>query len=156
MISIRSILTLIVMITCNMTSVEAQGDFATLKKNLNFRATGLKHDLNVTKDTLKLSSDKIIQRIYSIGKHGRTIDLWVNKKQSDIPLRELTKGAYVFVVEQNYLKIVFQVVINRDHSLTEFNNFSDSSAARITTVVPGEKLQETNVFLNEKVGKENR
>ncbi|NNK88399.1 MAG: hypothetical protein HKO90_08960 [Flavobacteriaceae bacterium] len=150
MISTRSILASIFMIMFCMISVEAQGDFATLVKNVNYRADGLNHDLSVTKDTLKLKSDDIIQRVYSVGEHGRAIDLWVNRKQRDIPLTELAKGKYVFVVEQNYLKIVFQVVINRDNRLLELNNVMDSRTTGTTSEVIDEKDPLENALIEEK------
>ena len=150
MISIRSIFAVLAMSMCSIISVEAQGDFAlaeiqedytasvssedfsTLVKNVNYRAAGLEHDLNETRDTLKLSSDRIIQRVYTVGDQGRAIDLWVNRKQRDIPLTELSKGKYVFVVEQDYKKIIFQVLIHQDNGLLSLDD-SETRTAGVTS-----------------------
>ena len=44
----------------------AQQGFAEIEKNINFRARSLVHELNATKDSLFLKSEKDIKSIYTI------------------------------------------------------------------------------------------
>ena len=149
MISLRSIFAILAITMFSITSSEAQGDYATLIKNINYRAAGLNHDLSATKDTLKLSSDKIIQRVYTVGEQGRAIDLWVNRKQRDIALTELYNGTYVFVVEQDYLKIIFQVVVNQGKPLP-LEDELDTRTAGVTSDVKEESEEDDNSIIDEK------
>lgn len=91
-----------------------QQHFATIKKNYNVLAEGLKHDLNISRDTLVLKSENPILKVYTVGDFSGLIDLEVNDFQQSIPLQKLRKGKYVFVVDQPKLKIVFQVLVHRN------------------------------------------
>ncbi len=95
-------------------NVSAQSQFATIKKNENLAAQSLQHDLNETKDTLKLVSSNYIHRIYTVGDSSRMVDIVVNRRKYDLSLRELVKGKHIFVVQESGKKIIFQVHINQD------------------------------------------
>lgn len=93
----------------------AQEHFATIEKNVNFRASNLFHGLNKTKDTLLLKSDKEINYVYSINKdNNREIDYHVNANSFKVPLKNLSKGKHVFSVVQAPLLIVFVVHVFKD------------------------------------------
>ncbi|MCF6295028.1 MAG: hypothetical protein L3J25_05015 [Flavobacteriaceae bacterium] len=93
----------------------AQERFATIEKNVNFRASNLFHGLNKTRDTLLLKSDKEINYVYSINKdNNREIDYHVNANSFKVPLKNLSKGKHVFSVVQAPLLIVFVVHIFKD------------------------------------------
>jgi len=101
---------------CN--SAYAQKKFASIKKNVNDSASELFHDLNTTKDTLILSGDKWIRKVYSINQnYKRETDLLINANSVKLPLTHLTKGKHVFVVEQMPLKIVFVIRVLKDKKL---------------------------------------
>lgn len=90
----------------------AQGDYASIKKNVNARAQALFHDLNPGKDTLILRSTKKMFRVYTVGHFSGVIDQYLNTYEYTVPLRGLKQGKYVFVVDQSKKKIVFQVLIH--------------------------------------------
>jgi hypothetical protein len=97
--------------------VHAQQEFASLEKNVNIRASGLIHELNATKDTLILKSDKTIRYVYSInGEYQREIDDYAGSNSYKVPLTNLSKGKHVFVVSLSPLRIVFVVRILKDHT----------------------------------------
>ena len=88
-------------------------DYASLEKNFNAYAKDLSHDLNKTKDTLLLKSDKPLRFIYSINKdYKREIDTYAGRNNFNIPLDTLTQGKHVFVVTQSSKRIIFVVHIN--------------------------------------------
>jgi len=92
--------------------LQAQEQYAILEKNVNIRAKGLVHQLNKTKDTLILSSDKKINKVYSISETNvREINTYINKNTFKVPLNKLSKGKHVFVVVQSPLRIVFVVKV---------------------------------------------
>ena len=96
--------------------LQAQDAFASLEKNYNFRATGLVEELNATKDTLILRSDKKMTYVYSINKdYQREVDTYAGDTYFKVPLTHLSKGKHVFVVSVSPLKIVFVVRILRDY-----------------------------------------
>ncbi len=95
-------------------SIQAQGEFASIRKNINVLANGLYHDLNKTKDSLVLKSSDPIFRVYTIGEFHGVIDKTVNRFEKAISLKQLKKGRYVFVVDQPKMKIVFEIRINRN------------------------------------------
>jgi len=96
--------------------LQAQDAFASLEKNYNFRANGLIEELNVTKDTLILKSDKKMTYVYSINKeYRREIDTYAGDTYFKVPLTNLSKGKHVFVVSVSPLKIVFVVHILKDN-----------------------------------------
>lgn len=91
----------------------AQQDFAILEKNRNREATTLLHELNTTKDTLLLKSDKKITYVYSINsEYKREIDVYAGKNSYQVPLTNLSKGKHVFVVSETPRRIVFVVYVN--------------------------------------------
>lgn len=95
--------------------IHAQDPFATLEKNYNFRASGLIEELNETKDTLILKSDKKMSYVYSINEeYKREVDTYAGTDYYEVPLTNLSKGKHVFVVSISPLKIVFVVRVNKD------------------------------------------
>ena len=102
----------------------AQKRFATIEKNVNISAKGLIHDLNKTKDTLLLKSDKKINFVYSINKdRKREIENYINSNSYKVPLNNLSKGRHVFVVRQSPLLIVFVIrILNDSPSLASTAN----------------------------------
>ena len=96
----------------------AQQDYAEIDKNINFRASGLYHDLNISKDTLVLKSNSKISYIYTIhNKMKLDINRRVYATDYKVALRDLDKGKHIFVVVQNALKIVFVVRVFGDPSI---------------------------------------
>ena len=94
----------------------AQDNFAKIERNVNFRANGLVHKLNASKDTLILKSDKKIRYVYSINKnYKREIDLYAGANEYEVPLNKLSKGKHVFVVVQSPLRIIFVIKVLKDH-----------------------------------------
>ncbi|WP_400077668.1 hypothetical protein [Winogradskyella sp. R77965] len=96
-------------------TLQAQEQYAKLEKNRNIQAKGLVHQLNKTKDTLILRSDKKINYLYSINKdYGRELDFRVDTTSYRLPLNKLTKGKHVFVAVQSPMRIVFVVKILKE------------------------------------------
>ncbi|MCB0446692.1 MAG: hypothetical protein KDD03_04115 [Gelidibacter sp.] len=96
---------------------QAQQSFAKIEKNVNVRAKDLYHDLNKTKDTLILKSEKNIDFVYSINeKYRREIDFEIEGDDHivRVPLHKLSKGKHTFVVGQSPLKIIFVVRVFKD------------------------------------------
>ncbi|MGM5470682.1 hypothetical protein ACS386_10420 [Flavobacteriaceae bacterium LMO-SS05] len=95
--------------------LHAQDAFASLEKNVNFRASGLIQELNATKDTLILKSDKKMSYVYAINQeYKREIDDYAGAYLYKVPLTNLSKGKHVFVVSISPLKIVFVVRVLKD------------------------------------------
>lgn len=95
--------------------LHAQEDFALLEKNYNFRANGLIQELNASKDTLILTSEKPMSYVYAINQeYKREIDTYAGTKYYEVPLTNLSKGKHVFVVSISPLKIVFVVRVLKD------------------------------------------
>jgi hypothetical protein len=93
----------------------AQEGFATIEKNVNISARGLFHDLNKTKDSLVLKSDKKMDYIYSLNKDNiREVDNSLNTNLFKLSLKNLTKGKHVFVVSQSQALIVFVIRVLED------------------------------------------
>ncbi|MEM9679209.1 MAG: hypothetical protein AAF901_02700 [Bacteroidota bacterium] len=96
-------------------SLSAQSDYAKIDKNRNVQAKHLYHDLNKTKDTLVLKSEKKINYLYSINKdYGREFDFYVDTTTYKLPLNKLSLGKHVIVAVQSPLRIVFVVHILRE------------------------------------------
>lgn len=94
------------------TPILAQKPFAKIEKNYNVRADALYHDLNTSKDTLVLKSDKKINYVYSINRAvKRELSYTVNATEFKVPLTELSVGKHVFVVVQSPVRIVFVVKV---------------------------------------------
>ena len=88
----------------------SQESYAILEKNVNSDASSLLHELNETKDTLLLKSDKKISYVYSINKnYKRELNYYINKNACKLSLKDLSKGKHTIVVGQSPLKIVFVV-----------------------------------------------
>jgi len=99
-------------------NLSAQKSFATIEKNVNIDAKSLIHDLNKTKDTLLLKSDKKITYVYSLNKdHKRELNYYINKTTCELALNNLSKGRHVLVVGQPGLKIVFVIRVLKDSPL---------------------------------------
>lgn len=96
-------------------TLQAQEPFAKLEKNRNIQAKGLIHELNITKDTLILKSDKIINSLYAINKeYSREFDFEIDSTTYKLPLNKLSKGKHVLVAIQSPIRIVFVVKILQD------------------------------------------
>ena len=90
-----------------------------IEKNANLSASNINHDLNKTKDTLLLQSDKLITNVYSINtEYKREVDVYLNKNEFSLPLTELSQGKHVLVVSQSSKKIVFVLHIYDSKNLT--------------------------------------
>ncbi len=99
---------------------QAQDDYARIDKNRNVQAKDLYHDLNKTKDTLILKSNKKISYLYSINKdYSRELDFYIDTTAYQLPLNKLSKGKHVFVAVQSPLRIVFVVHVLRDIPLKD-------------------------------------
>ena len=100
-------------------TLDAQERIIKLEPNRNIQAKGLKHLLNITKDTLILQSEKQINQLYSINKDfSREIDIPINALVYKLPLAEFSEGKHVFVAVQSPVKIVFVITISK-HTLPE-------------------------------------
>lgn len=109
----KTIITVVLLLFTSMTVLsQAQRDFAKLEKNTNERAKGLIHNLNATKDTLVLSSNRLISKVYSVGTNQkREVDQTYNLYDVKIPLTGLSRGKHIFVTVQGKSRIVFVVKI---------------------------------------------
>ena len=93
------------------TIIFAQEDFASLRKNINYRAKLLDHKLNKTKDTLILNCPQRMYRIYSVGSSKVKLNEKIDDFTFKLPLRNLNIGKYLMVTQLNGLKIVFELNI---------------------------------------------
>ena len=111
---IRICLVIILSILLSYT-LQAQEPYAKLEKDRNIQAKGLIHELNKTRDTLILKSDKIINSLYTINKdYGRELDFEIDTTAYKLPLNKLSVGKHVFVVIQSPMRIIFVVKIIED------------------------------------------
>lgn len=102
-------------------NLSAQENFATIEKNVHISARGLFHDLNKTKDTLILKSDKKINYVYSINKNRqREIDTYLDTNDYKLSLKSLSIGKHVFVVRQSPVLIIFVIRIFGDSETVAF------------------------------------
>lgn len=96
-------------------TLQAQEPYAKLEKNRNVQAKGLIHHLNITRDTLILKSEKIINSLYTINQnYTRELDFEIDSTAYKLPLNKLSKGKHVFVARQSPMQIVFVVKILKD------------------------------------------
>lgn len=96
-------------------TLQAQDHYAKLEKNRNIQANGLIHQLNSTRDTLILKSDKIINSLYTINQnYTRELDFEIDSTAFKLPLNKLSKGKHVFVARQAPMRIVFVVKILKE------------------------------------------
>ena len=105
-------------------NIFSQESYAVLEKNVNSDASSLFHELNETKDTLLLKSDKKITYVYSINKnYKRELNYYVNKNTCKLSLKDLSRGRHTIVVGQSPLKVVFVVrVFGDSNTVTSINN----------------------------------
>ncbi len=116
-------------------TLQAQEPFAKLEKNRNIQAKGLIHELNETRDTLILKSDKKINYLYTINKdQGKDLDVYINATSYKLPLNKLPKGKHVFVAIQSPMRIVFVVKILKDIPKEEPNNIITEDIVAIEPV----------------------
>lgn len=110
---------ILLLFTSNIVLSQTNNDFAILEKNINERAKGLSHHLNATKDTLVLSSDRLISKVYSVNEdQKREVDRTFNLYDVEIPLTNFSKGKHIFVTVQGKRRIVFVVkIFGDDHML---------------------------------------
>lgn len=121
----------------------SQSVFAKLDKNRNIQANSLFHELNTTKDTLILRSDRKINYLYSINEdHNREIDFNVNSKDYKLPINKLNKGKHVMVAVQTPLRIVF--VLHVEEKLTVASSDFIEESAPIKT--KEQQLTKTNLY----------
>jgi len=108
---------------------------AKITKNVNIQASGLYHDLNTTKDTLILRSDKKINYLYTANNDGkRDVNLRVDSNFYKLPLNQLDAGRNVFVAVQSPLKIVFVVDILKNIStLSKASKRSSKRRPKVAT-----------------------
>lgn len=99
----------------NVCIAKSQSGYAKIIKNKNFRAASLFHDLNKTKDTLILKSDKKINYLYTANSNGKKdLNVRVDSNEYKLPLNRLEKGKNVLVAIQSPLRIVFVVQVLRE------------------------------------------
>ena len=112
--------------------VVAQSAFATIIKNVNVRAKGVKHSLNATKDTLLLESDNKINYVYAINRdYKKELYDFIDSKSYKVPLSDLDSGKYTFVVGQSPLKIVFSVFVHRKEEQNESAKLKNKSLSSL-------------------------
>ncbi|WP_431159058.1 hypothetical protein [Winogradskyella poriferorum] len=96
-------------------TLQAQESYAKLEKNRNIQAKELIHELNETKDTLILRSNKKINGLYSINKdYSRELDFYINDTSFKLPLNKLSVGKHVMVAVQSPKRIVFVIRILKE------------------------------------------
>jgi len=119
---------IILFLTFNFTY--GQAEFASIRKNIDFRAEQLFHDLNETKDTLILSSPAKIYRVYTVGTFEGLVDHELITNNFEVPLSSFERGKYIFIVDQLGYKIVFTIFVLRGQELApgEFL-YSDTALA---------------------------
>lgn len=105
----------VIFITASISFSYSQTNYAKINKNKNVQAAGLFHDLNKTKDTLILKSNKKINYLYTANNKGKKgINTRIDNKEYKLPLNRLQKGRNVFVAIQSPLRIVFVVNILKE------------------------------------------
>jgi hypothetical protein len=103
---------LVVSFTSVINPLFAQSFQAQIEKNYNVRASSLSHELNTTKDTLHLKSERKITHVYSINsEYKREIDVYLDTTTYKLPLTNLSKGKHLLVVGESPKKIVFVIRI---------------------------------------------
>lgn len=113
-------------------TLQAQERCAILEKNRNTQAKGLIHQLNETKDTLILKSDKNINSLYTINQnYTRELDFKIDTTVYKLPLNKLSKGKHVFVARQSPMQIVFVVKILKDIPIEKPKEFIDNDIVAI-------------------------
>ncbi|MCA0151610.1 hypothetical protein [Winogradskyella vincentii] len=96
-------------------TLQAQENYVKLEKNRNIQAKNLIHELNSTKDTLLLRSNKKINSLYSINKdYSRELDFYINDTIYKLPLHKLSVGKHVMVAVQSPKRFVFVIKILKE------------------------------------------
>lgn len=94
----------------------SQNGLATIRKNRNITASGFYHDLNKTKDTLIIKSDKKINYLYTANNSKeKEVNVRVDSNSYKLPLNKLRKGRNVLVAIQSPLRIVFVVDVIKEY-----------------------------------------
>ncbi len=103
------------MLLSGASKAKAQQPTAIIEKNVNVTAKAVYHDLNSTRDTLILKSDKKINYLYTINHdYSREVDFYIGKTEYKLPLNKLSQGKHVVVVVQSPLRIIFVIKILKD------------------------------------------
>lgn len=117
-------------------TLQAQENYVKLDKNRNIQAKNLIHELNATKDTLLLRSNKKINSLYSINKdYSRELDFYINDTIYRLPLNKLSVGKHVMVTVQSPKRFVFVVKILKEFPKTEPVNLITEKRIVATEVV---------------------
>jgi hypothetical protein len=96
-------------------TLQAQEHYAKLEKNRNIQAKDLVHELNETRDTLILKSEKKINYLYTINKdYTRELEFKINDTSYQLPLNKLSVGKHVLVAVQSPKRIVFVVRVLKE------------------------------------------
>ena len=120
----------VIFITVFTNHLQSQSISARIEKNRNIRAKDLIHDLNKTKDTLVLRSEKVINALYTSNNNAEDFHISINEKEFKLPLNKLEKGKNVLVAVQSPLRIIFVVHIPEDNLL---NKVSKKTEISVTT-----------------------
>lgn len=123
-------LLLTAMLLSGASKAKAQEPAAIIEKNVNVTANAVFHDLNSTRDTLILKSDKKINYLYTINHndYSREVDFYIGDTEFKLPLNKLTPGKHVVVVVQSPLRIVFVVKVLKD-----FNNHLETAITKMAS-----------------------
>ena len=124
---LRYCLLLAVFLPLSSITAIAQEDFASLRKNVNYRAKMLHHELNASKDTLILRSPNRMYRLYSVGDCKSKIDEKIDDFEYRFPLRQLKIGRYLMVTQFNGVKVVFEL------NILQREAFSQSVVSQLVT-----------------------
>lgn len=118
------------MLLSGASKAKAQEPAAIIEKNVNVTANAVFHDLNSTRDTLILKSDKKINYLYTINHndYSREVDFYIGDTEFKLPLNKLTPGKHVVVVVQSPLRIVFVVKVLKD-----FNNHLETAITKMAS-----------------------
>ncbi|WP_411893753.1 hypothetical protein [Winogradskyella sp. A2] len=115
-------------------TLQAQEHYAKLEKNRNIQAKDLVHELNETKDTLILKSEKKINYLYTINKdYTRELEFKINDTSFQLPLNKLSVGKHVLVAVQSPKRIVFVVRVLKEIPKTKTVHTTEK---KISTSVP--------------------
>ncbi len=88
----------------------SQEKIATIEKNTNILAKDLQHELNASKDTIILRSNRRMHYVYSINSENkREVDEFIQAFKFEIPINRLSHGKHLFAVSYLQRKIIFVV-----------------------------------------------
>ncbi|MDO1501243.1 hypothetical protein Q2T40_13995 [Winogradskyella maritima] len=137
---------LLMVCCCLSTTINAQSEFASIRKNKNFRASELFHDLNKTKDTLVLRSSKKINYAYAIDteNNSQKTEFYIDSNSFKIPLNQFGKGKHVFVAVQPPKQIVFVVNVLQESSEMKLKRLKSALQEQGTVVGTDEENDDDN------------